>query len=346
MEGDAILSAICSFWPTFEDEPADPDQRLIDTGADSLRVMQFVLRLEQALGSQIAYDLLSPEITPRQLAASLGQGRVIPADRPLVFFLAGLQGRSYEMQNYLRACLASEMSVVHVAPPGSGESPALLCDMASTGAWMAASISAMQAEGELRLAGYSMGGFQAFEAARHLVSHGRTVAFLCLFDPIPGRTVWQIVLDSLDVSSQKRLQRLPHVKRYDGLGAFQRRLVDLSLRFGAYRLAHRVAGFGVSAAGFGAELSVLLRMRMLAARKWRPGLLDVTTVLVLTDDGVRFGSARTWRRWIRGLSVLVVARSHATLANAPIPEEVRLAFLSHTGPRPGAPHSYGVDPAN
>ena len=330
MDGDAILDAIRASWPTLE-ERFDAEQRLIDTGADSLRVMQFVLRLEDALGRKVAYDLLSPEITPRALAASLEQDRVLPGDRPLVFFLSGLGGDNYVMLSHLRASLADEIAFAHVDPPGLGESPALLCNMGSTGAWIAARISAMQPDGELRLAGYSMGGFQAFEAARHLVASGRKVAFLCLFDPIPGRTIWRIVRDAVRGPSQlspEPPKRRSRFERAYGLSFYQRRMVDLSLWFGAYRLAGRVARAGASA-DVGAQISVLLRMRTRAARRWRPKPLDIEALLVLTEDGARFGAERLWRKWIHRLSVVAVPGSHEALAHAPMPDCVRSALLLH-----------------
>ena len=331
--GDSVTTAIETAWHTILDADSfDPQRQLIDTGADSLRVMQFVLHLEQTLGRKIAYDLLSPETTPVTLARSLREGRRLSAELPRLFYLSGLNGTDYQMVGHLRAALGNGIAVVHARAPGLAEPRALVCDMAATAAWIAADIMAAQPTGDIRLAGYSVGGMQAFETARHLVAAGRRVALLCLLDPIPRRSLARVARDVLrrpGLLGTKLRDHMPRVAPTERKSAKHGMLVDAALRLGAYGLAGKAVRLTEPSNRADAEIFSLWRRRLLATRRWRPRPLEVDALLVLTDDGVRLEAARFWLQYIGGLRIVTVPGSHDLLSRTPIPDSVRSALLQH-----------------
>lgn len=317
---DPTWLAVRAAWrSTLDGDRFDPDQGLADTGADSLRLMQFALRLERALGRRIAYDLLSPQTTPRSLAAALARPPADAPHLPRVHFLPGLGGDN-GMLPMLRTGFGARFEFVRTDPPGLDQAGALLCDLDATAAWIASRIEAAQPDGSLRIAGYSMGGLQAFEAARHLVARGRDVALLCLFDAVPMRGSLRRLLDAMRAPGQlprKLRERLPRIRRGDRLGAYQSLWVDLALRIGAYGLASKAAratAHPEAPDDYGEpDIFALWSMRVRAARAWRPTRLRVNTLLIVSEDGTRWGAVRFWRRLAAPMTVVPVPGSHDAL---------------------------------
>ena len=86
---------VCDVWRSaIPTATFDPGLSLSDSGADSLKVMGMVLRLEMALGRSVPLDLLHPDTSARSLADGLSTGNEAAAveGRPRCFVLPGIGG--------------------------------------------------------------------------------------------------------------------------------------------------------------------------------------------------------------------------------------------------------------
>lgn len=159
------------------------DRTFDDSGGDSMKLLLLLLHLEKQCGQSLPLDRFHGGMRPSEMAAELDACLTPEAgsEAPGIFVLPGIGGGENRIARFRAAC-----------------APDLRVEMLSYGDWhswtdpafafpdlirrMADRLEARQPTGPIRLAGYSLGGFIAFETARELMARGREFAFLGLID--------------------------------------------------------------------------------------------------------------------------------------------------------------------
>jgi thioesterase domain-containing protein/acyl carrier protein len=315
-EFPSILAAVGEAWrETVPRDPFSEDRELADTGIDSLKAMELVLRLERRLGRKIGYELLTPTTTPASLAAGIVEGTAGHAGAHPFYFMTGLGGHQLRMVQGWRNRLAG-VDFVLVDAPALEQSEAVLTDLSATAALVAAELSARQPEGPFRIGGYSFGGALAYEVARHLQAEGRAVALLALIDVLPPHDLFGRLGALLGAPSA--LPRLIAKQLF----AVRRRLMAIPNRGDAEPDAAS------------ADREAIHRLRLTALRGWAPTPLDVQTVLAVTTDGLAAGAPRYWRGYLPNLQIVTVPGTHEELTAGAPAEQLVTALQDLLGARP------------
>jgi thioesterase domain-containing protein len=300
----------------------DPDLSLADSGADSLKVLGMILRIERALGRPVPLDLFDADTSARSLADGLATEDV-PADADLrapFFFLPGIGGDQSMMASIRRALEQRiRFSVVRYPDEMPGGEP----DFAALAASVGRQISDEQPEGALSLAGYSFGGVLAVEVARYLRAHGREVALLVLFDAIPLRSVGERLMEIISQPQlvlRKLRRRVRYFRSSWKAARSERRVLFLVRWVGAYGLLaklHRREASRDEAAVALAERFQTWAWRAEAMQSWKPVSIDVRALLILSEDGVFARVEQLWSSILPRLTCLRVAGDHGEMAEAP-----------------------------
>jgi acyl carrier protein len=156
-------------------------------GGDSLKALRLWFYIEEALDIRLPLEELESGATPRELITAIENHAVAsPAARgqdarPLVFFMPGLVGDEPSLASFraaLRGSLRFEVAryLSWREMCRTGPRFDLIIDN------VVAQVIATFGENECVLAGYSFGGFVAWEVARRLMATGHRVAFVGLVD--------------------------------------------------------------------------------------------------------------------------------------------------------------------
>ena len=130
-EGDAlaIIEAVRAAWEaSLPSVPFDLEKTWSDLGIDSLKALEFVLRLERALDVRVGFDVMTPECTPSDLARLLAHN--VPSHgtaglRARVFLVPGVGGDKPRLAQFRKA-LHREVSFETLELPDIGCSINLL----------------------------------------------------------------------------------------------------------------------------------------------------------------------------------------------------------------------------
>lgn len=160
-----------------------------ELGGHSLLAVQFISRLQQALGVEVALRTLFAQPILHEFAAALGNPS---ANRNLVpirtsgslrpIFLVHPAGGEVNYVRDMVHWLDENLPVYGLAARGfmSDESP--LSTIEEMAALYLQAIRSVQTEGPYRLAGWSVGGTIAYEMANQLIGADQTVEFVGLLD--------------------------------------------------------------------------------------------------------------------------------------------------------------------
>jgi len=191
------------------DSEVDPAAPLDSLGIDSLTAIGMTGGLAAYLGrdvpatlmwdyatiNAIAEGLADPEAS-RQAAARRGIVNLQPlGDRTPIFFFPGLGGHPVTF-NHVASHLGTSQPCYGLTVPGFDGDEQPLTSVEEIATVMVQTLRSVQPEGPYRLAGYSFGGFLAYEAARQLTAAGQTVDTLAIYDTFApdgrvSRPLWQ-----------------------------------------------------------------------------------------------------------------------------------------------------------
>lgn len=362
-DGHAMLDVVRQAWTeALPTTPFDPDASWEASGADSLRSLHLVMNLERALDRKVPFDLISRQMTARDLAGLLARpaDAAQPTEGPTVFLVPGVFGDGPILAEFRRSFGGSVRFVV-VELPDMDMSMAVHADLSATGRYVADAIIAQAPDGAINLAGFSYGGVVAFETAHQLIAKGREVAFLGLLDsfgvggsaistPAPleaaerPRTPAAEAADADDADDQGGLLARVAPRRGEGLRAYAERVAfGLSLKFNRIDLARRITLAGRARLSqdqiIGRRKIVLGLGRMRAVEGWAPAPLDVPTLLACTDDGERLDSPAVWATRCPRLQVLRIAGGHFDLFLPPALAILTPAFRAAVVAAEAAPNS-------
>lgn len=175
--------------------PASLAANFFESGGDSLRATQFVLRIQREFERELPFAQFLRAPTIAQIARALGGG--MAAAPPSAMLAYAHQGTRVPL-----FCITSQAHDLyvfrHLMPHLDGSQPVFVlnvplhegegvCRVEELAARLSQSIRAIRPEGPYILAGYCFGGILAFEAARQLIAAGEEVPLVAFFDtPAPG----------------------------------------------------------------------------------------------------------------------------------------------------------------
>jgi thioesterase domain-containing protein len=159
-------------------------------GGDSIGAMRLWLQIEQQLGTSLPLERLEFNTTPRRLIGIIEKLVEAPdqiasvsshAQQPLVFLLPPAHGDTPALAQF-RAAFNERIRFEVIRYPALN---AFIEGGADFNLLVDAAVAQIRAKGNLdayNIAGYSFGGFVAWETARRLLSSGNEVGFLGLID--------------------------------------------------------------------------------------------------------------------------------------------------------------------
>lgn len=318
-----------------------------DAGGDSLKALQLWFQLERDLGQKLPLDVLHENATPRSLVAALaaliraGDGHRMPpaagGDTPVIFLMPGIAGDEPLLAQF-RSQFVGKIRFEVIDYPAWR-------DMIEGGASLAAIIDAVVSQlraimpkGPYALAGYSFGGFIAFETARRLIEEGDRIRLLALID-----------------SRESGVAETGHARRVGNLLARPQRLMPALLRR-FITLCVRMRWFGLLRAmgerviasrsdfAFYFRYHLTWMLRVLALRGWRPRPIPVRAVLFRSDDELP-GTEKDlgWGALCEQLDVVAVGGTHASMLEPPHVDRLRDEILRALAVLPAEPRSVATD---
>lgn len=244
--------------------------------------------------------------------------------RPLVFFMPSAEGDAPDYVRF-REALQDGMDFKVIDYPGWA---AMVDGGGGFDVIVDAALAQMLAEPDAApyfLAGYSFGGFVAWEAARRLTEMGRRVGFVGLID-----TRRQEATRSVETRAQWMRRKLQDARTNPRqvLAAVRWQLAyPLALKVCPRFLLRRIGDMALGTqvlSGFGERL--LLRTRLNAMSGSRSAPLEAPVVLFRSDEFAPEAKDFNWGKLCGQLQVSPVTGSHLTLFQSPNFENLTGAF--------------------
>jgi thioesterase domain-containing protein/acyl carrier protein len=295
-----------------------------ETGADSLLTLQFLVRLEQALEQPLSFDMFTLDMTVGEIIQAIEKSQqaprgpqAAPADKLTVFLIPGILGDEPTLAEFRRS-LANRLHFETLQVVDLDQPSQILRSMSATAADLVRQITEKQPDGPLYLAGYSMGGMLAFQAANDLIAAGRDVRFVGIIDAMYGRPkegAGTAPVEALE--GEARTSMASRFKRRDKetfVTYLDRVVYGLLLRLKQLEWARRWAVSGAKRNDFATNASrrqyLLPRFRGEALHDWRPTVCTVPTLLTVSDEFERRATMDTWTALCPNLTVLRVPGAH------------------------------------
>jgi oxalate---CoA ligase len=317
-----IRRAVKRAWTTVLDRRSfQSDMRWSDAGGDSIDALSLLHYLERFLGRSMPMDLLRIGMRPSDLIRDIAT-ICDPIDQqpssgqsdsrlPLVFLMPPAYGDLPALAEF-RAALSGRIrfDVIQYPPLGEmidrGAGFDLLVDVAVN------RINAMCKNQICRLAGYSFGGWVAFEAARRLIKSGRRVDLLLIDTRLERPS--EETSSFLAKATAYVGRTLSHPGKLYQDGVWQ--TLSLLVRHCPLSVLRQIDGLaqivpGPPAVAFRIEILTLLRAH--AIRRWDFKPLDVPTTLLRSDDAPSSRPDHGWGTLCSQLTVRPIPGGHRSL---------------------------------
>jgi len=250
---------------------------------------------------------------------------LVPHRRPLVFFMPSAEG---DAPNYVRfrAALEEGMDFRVIDYP---EWRAIIDGGGGFDVIVDAAVAQILAEPDCAsyfLAGYSFGGFVAWEAARRLTQLERRVGFVGLIDTRRQETTR--TPETRMKWIERKLQDLRERPRSLLEAVRWQLLYPLALKVCPRFLLREIGELSLRmrfTSGFASRL--MLRTRLAAMNKSESKALQVPAYLFRSDEFVPEAKDFNWGQLCGQLQVIPVGGSHLTLFESPNFETLTRAFL-------------------
>jgi thioesterase domain-containing protein/acyl carrier protein len=343
-----FIAAVENAWAaTLPSTPFEMDKSWSDIGVDSLKALEFVLRLERALGVRVSFDAMTAECTAHDLIRLLADGHGAqprPAPQQPIFLIPGILGDEPMLAKFRRA-LSKDVTFATLELPDIDSSTRILRSVAATATALVERVFEIQPDGDIFLAGFSFGGLVAQDMARQLQARQRTVRFLAVLDAPFGPTATvralltgalsQTAYDLAGVRSalgQQQASAAAKPRTWTELrAAFDRPIFAALVRSGFWETARR---FLLRASSRHDPMWLNRRRRRLlhtvrgwAVFRWRP-MASATPILLVTSTD-NFASLAAWQSICPRLRVTETGVGHGQLFDRETMTVVRPAFLQH-----------------
>jgi amino acid adenylation domain-containing protein len=305
-----------------------------EAGGDSLGALHLWCLIEEALGTRLAIESLESNATPAVLIAALEKrlspaaaGSAPPAGAagpPLVFFMPPADGDT-PLQAQFRAAFHHQIRFEVVQyPPWR--------DMIDGGGGFDVLVDAVVAQvvatggGDIFLAGYSFGGFVAWETARRLAALKRRVSFVGLIDT---QREFQSSSPQGRIAKAGNLIRAVSRPRDMCVAAMQRSLKFLARKsaFRPLRQFGRLASLLPATAAFTCYYHLNYQLRVQAMRRSPLRPSAAPTYLFRTDEFSVQAAESTWGGLAADLKVISVGGAHLSVLRPPARENLCRQFL-------------------
>jgi acyl-coenzyme A synthetase/AMP-(fatty) acid ligase/thioesterase domain-containing protein len=308
-----------------------------EAGGDSLAALHLWCVIEEKLGHRLVINSLELNATPAMLIAEverqLSSSQTVASRAPLVFFLPSADGDT-PLQAQFRAAFHHQIRFEVVQYPPW---PDMIDAGAHFGVLIAAAVDQILAtsDGDIRIAGFSFGGFVASEVARRLMELNRRVIFVGLIDTQfdfqlhpqqsgfakAGNLLRKIFLNptALEVTVFKFLARR------SAFGTL-RRLGDLATRLPAK-------------AAFRWQYRLSYHLRVQAMYRWALEPVSAPIYLFRTDEFPQSSAQSTWGALAKHLEITSVGGTHLSILRPPEREILCRKFLKAVhAANAGSPH--------
>jgi thioesterase domain-containing protein/acyl carrier protein len=352
---DDVFEVVRKAWiETVPKANFDPDMTWDDAGADSMKSLQLLMRIEEGLGRKLSFDLFSGEMTARQIAMAIAEQRQSEPNAtaiPHMYLVPGVYGDAPATARFRKA-MADTIDLELVDLPGLDMPIAMHRDIGATARHVADEIERRQPSSPIMLAGYSFGGIVAFEAARELRHRGHAIGLLCLIDThLPSDTVAPALIaeahpghalghampkaeaDAKPAARSANLLRSRHRTSWRRLrpdhdetrsAYVDRLLFALLVRLGRMDAARRIARKPASAEQRIWRTKVVFGLaRHHAMSQWRPVALDVPVRLLASQDGIKAHMPDLWAALCPDLTVTTIDRTHRVLLEPDLPDSLK-----------------------
>ena len=355
--GDVVVAtqAVRSVWAALlPTTPFEIEKTWRDAGLDSLRALEFAVRVERALDTRINFDAMAPECTVSDLINRLTHHSVSQTQldaRTRIFLIPGIFGDDPRLAQFRKA-LNREIKFETLELPDLHCSTRLLSDVAATAASLTNRVIELQPEGDILLAGYSYGSIVAQDMACQLEAKGRNVSFLALLDgllfpPSSRKTMTDrsasefnsrsvLLMKSAWAQAMSTLRNRSWfrqlTRRHENSKCFlDRAIFSILMRVGAWEAVRRFL--------FGAESRqdwrwtktrsrfLIARLRGWSVMQWRPGVSNAPTLLIASCDFASQSSVEVWQNACPHLHVVSVQFDHQKIFEPASMTTIIPAFL-------------------
>jgi non-ribosomal peptide synthetase component F/thioesterase domain-containing protein len=348
-------------WSRSLGQRADPECcTWLEAGGDSLKLLHFVLQLEQAFKVELPFELFNGDMRIGDVVSTIEQ-RIAAQDsertdlcRPLVFLAPGIDGDEPRLAAFRTEC-ADALRFVVLRYPNPADSTDPLHTFERIVDSVCDQIERAAGTGTVRLAGYSFGGLVAYGAAQRMSRSGRAVDFLGILDTdLLAR--WELARTGERTRLSRREQLAAEIRDRGWLSGLLLKPF-LRPRLRRYlRLPFVWIGFSRnSRALFLLQRKIRIVLRWDAGKTWlrqlEPSRLAVRSVLFRSEAYPPETPADLgWSALIGRLNVVNVRGTHDSMLDQPYSAELAAAFqkaleavTSGTGPVPTR-EAAGVDP--
>jgi oxalate---CoA ligase len=290
-----------------------------DAGGDSLNALRLWFRIEEILDKRLSLEAMDSSTTPSEIIATiekmLSASELDRDDTPLVFYMPPAEGDSPEIARF-RAAFRGKIRFVVVRYPSHRE-------MIDAGGGFDAIVNA--AEAQIRahsqshgcfIAGYSFGGFVAWETACRLAQSGWQVRFLGLID---SRYDESLAINRLNqrprggpIAKTRRLVELMFLGPIETL----RPLLAFLVRVKAFWLLRQMGELAAkpeSKAAFRFLFYLNTELRLGSLRKWKLGSLAIPITLFRSDEFSPELPDHGWGTKCSQVRIIPVGGSHLSL---------------------------------
>jgi acyl-CoA synthetase (AMP-forming)/AMP-acid ligase II/thioesterase domain-containing protein len=328
-EGSRVRKAVEIAWSKLLDRASfEQGYAWGETGGDSLKAMELIFLIEKALDLAVPLEILDQGTTPQALIDALDQ--LLAARRscggsrrgagtvPLVFLMPGIKGDEPALA-MLRTELRDRLRFVTVKYPSSS---AMFQARARFDAVVDAAIAQIprSAKGEIiHLAGYSFGGFLAWEVACRLRAAGYRVGAIGLIDARRAGLVARLTPRpkiSSRVSSAMNLLVRPRQSAdailYSAKYSLFSRLSLTMLRV-LYNWTMRVP----TSIGVGLPRNYDRELRRRALHHFRPSRLDHPATLFRSAEYIKESPDNGWSDVCPQLTIVPIDGTHSSMLASP-----------------------------
>ena len=192
---NAVTAKIERIWKkTLKLAQIDPEMSWDSAGGTSLKLLNLMFQLEDALDRKLPLDIASIDMTPRSLEHAIHAldgkdavkqdatpGGQTAQKKPLIFLFPGLIGENPSL-TALRRELEETFDIVPITYPGWRDMTLKHMSFDTMTEFALQQVLDRAPEGDVDFIGYSLGGSVAFNTAQRILAQGRSVRRFCVLD--------------------------------------------------------------------------------------------------------------------------------------------------------------------
>ena len=296
-----------------------------EAGGDSLAALHLWCLIEETLGRRLAINHLEFNATPKMLISEierqLHSSQISISRAPSIFYFPSADGDT-PLQAQFRAAFHNQVRFEVVQYPTW---PEMIDAGADFGVLIDAAIDQILATSgdDILLAGFSFGGFVAWEVARRLTELNRRVIFVGLIDTQFG---YQSQPQESGLAKAGNLIR----KIFTEPSSLEVTLLKFLARHSAFKILYRYGELArrfPATTAFRSQYRLNYYLRVQAMRRWPLQPVQAPIFLFRTDQFAEASIGPTWGVLAKTLDVIAVGGTHLSILRPPAREALCRQFL-------------------